>query len=205
MLFPSKFCISAGFSYEPGSRREKSSVAIELHIRKCAWQENEMNAHVEMLEEVTARFRAAHGEPLAGAETILFVEDEAFVRDVTCEVLRSAGYRVLTARNAVEAAREYDRCCGEVTLLLTDVILPGETGRELAGRLRRANPGLKVLLVTGYAEQMGLRDAGPEKCLAKPFSTGMLLRRVRQAIDCGEFRGKENQIEDEVRRACGNE
>lgn len=102
----------------------------------------------EKLEEASGWCRGADEEMLAGAETILFVEDEAFVRDVTCKVLRSAGYRVLTAKNAAEAVRVYDARRGEVELLLTDVILPGETGRVLAGRLRRKDPELKVLLVT---------------------------------------------------------
>lgn len=140
-------------------------------------------------------------DELTGAETILFVEDEAFVREVTCEVLCSAGYRVLTAKSAADAVRAYDQRCGEVDLLLTDVVLPGETGRELAKRLRRQNPRLKVLLVSGYAEQMGLREAGHEECLAKPFSTGALLRKVRQLLDCAEFRTRKEYL---VMPACGN-
>jgi CheY-like chemotaxis protein len=124
-------------------------------------------------------------EALAGAETILLVEDEAFVREVTGEVLRSAGYRVLTAKDAVEATRAWEAHCGAVDLLLADVILPGESGRALAGRLRQENPGLKILLISGYAEQMGRREVGMEECLAKPFSVGVLLRSVRQALDGG--------------------
>jgi DNA-binding NtrC family response regulator len=67
----------------------------------------------------------------------------------------------------------YEERRGEVELLLSDVVLPGETGRALAGRLRRGNPELKVLLVIGYAEQMGMRDTTREECLAKPFSTAV--------------------------------
>jgi len=138
---------------------------------------------------------------LVGAETILLVEDEVFVREVTCEVLRSAGYEVVTAQNAGEALLAYDRRCGAVDLLLTDVVLPGENGRVLAEKLKRENPGLKTLLVTGYADQMGM-DAGEHvECLAKPFSTGVLLGKVRQLLDRAEFQtGKQ----DLVRHACGN-
>lgn len=155
----------------------------------------------EKLEEASGWCRGADEEMLAGAETILLVEDEAFVRDVTCKVLRSAGYRVLTAKNAAEAVRVYDARRGEVELLLTDVILPGETGRVLAGRLRRKDPELKVLLVTGYAEQMGRREAKPEECLAKPFSSAVLLRKVRQLLD---RTGLGIGTEDLVTHACGN-
>jgi len=148
---------------------------------------------VETAEEATACCRGAAEEPLAGAETILFVEDEAFVREVAGEVLRSAGYRVLIAKDAAAAAHTYDLQGGDVDLLLTDVVLPGESGRALAGRLRRANPGLKVLLVTGYAEQMGMQKSGTDgACLAKPFSVAALLRTVRQVLDHGRMpdRGK---------------
>lgn len=137
----------------------------------------------ERFEEATEWSCFAEEVGTAGSETILLVEDEVFVRQVTCEVLQSAGYRVLAAKNAVEALRVYEQCGGEVELLLTDVVLPGETGRALAGRLRRKNPVLKILLVTGYAEQMGLREGNQEECLAKPYSTEVLLRRVRQRLD----------------------
>ncbi len=153
------------------------------------------------MEEESGWSRGVDRETSGAAETILFVEDEAFVREVTCEVLRSAGYRVLTAKNAVEAASIYDRRRGGVELLLTDVILPGENGRALAGRLRRENPELKVLLVTGYAEQMGVREAKREECLAKPFSAEMLLQTVRQLLDGGVVA---MGAESPVRHACGN-
>ena len=103
----------------------------------------------ETLEETIGWRSGTDEEPVAGVETILFVEDEAFVREMTCEVLRSAGYRVLTAKHAIEASQVYDRNRAEIKLLLTDVVLPGETGRTLAARLRRENPDLKVLFVTG--------------------------------------------------------
>ena len=125
----------------------------------------------------------AEKETLGGTETTLLVEDEAFVREVTSQVLRSAGYRVLTAKNAAEAIHVYDQCSNEVDLLLTDVVLPGETGRVLAARFRQNNPALNILLVTGYAEQMGLQDGDQEECLAKPFSSEVLLRRVRRQLD----------------------
>src|SRR3989442_14875992 len=84
-----------------------------------------------------------------GTETILFVEDEEFVQKVTAEVLRSARYEVPMAQSAAEAWRRYDRDPGGVDLLLTDVILSDENGRVLAKQLRRLNPGLRVLFITG--------------------------------------------------------
>jgi CheY-like chemotaxis protein len=138
---------------------------------------------MDRIEEAGGWNCVAEKETLDGAETILFVEDEAFVREVTSQVLRSAGYRVLTAKNAAEAIDVYDQRNNQVELLLTDVVLPGETGRVLAAKLRQANPALNILLVTGYAEQMGLQDGDQEECLAKPFSSEVLLRTVRQQLD----------------------
>lgn len=140
------------------------------------------------------------GTEASAAQTGLLVEDEAFVRGVASEILRSAGYRVLIARDAVEATRAYDAQCEAVDLLLTDVILPGESGRALAARLRRNHPRLKVLLMSGYAEQMERREGETQDCLAKPCSAEVLLRKVKEALD-----GRESQTEEDwVRRACGS-
>jgi two-component system, cell cycle sensor histidine kinase and response regulator CckA len=119
------------------------------------------------------------------AETILLVDDEDFVRKGTGEVLESAGYVVLTAKSAREALEIYDRQRGLVNLLLTDVILPGESGRTLAGLLRCRNPDLKVLFVSGYAEQTLSSNVDGEsaECLPKPFAAQTILSKVRQVLD----------------------
>jgi two-component system, cell cycle sensor histidine kinase and response regulator CckA len=114
-------------------------------------------------------------------ETILFVEDEAFVREVTSEVLRDAGYEVLTAENAREAMRLFEQRSHAIDFLLADLVLPGESGRQLAARLSNEDPGLKVLFVTGYAEHMKMEDG--QECLPKPFTTSALLERVRRILD----------------------
>ena len=123
--------------------------------------------------------------PLRGTETILFVEDQIFVREVTGKILRSAGYSVLMAKSAEEGLRTYDLGSGEIELLVTDVILPGEDGRELARKLRRRDPSLRILLITGYAEQMVKSESKPEfgRWLPKPFSARTLLQRVREVLD----------------------
>jgi two-component system, cell cycle sensor histidine kinase and response regulator CckA len=138
-------------------------------------------------------------------ETILFVEDENFVRDVTGEVLRSAGYRVLAVRNATEALFAYNEYLGEIDLLLSDVILPGESGRSLAKNLKLKNPALAVLLVTGYVEQMARQEAEHAECLAKPFSTEVLLRKIRELLN-GRRAWFEKQRPEKVpvRRVSGN-
>jgi CheY-like chemotaxis protein len=151
-------------------------------------------------QEIKANHVAENGH-VRGWETILFVEDEGFVREAAREVLQSAGYQVLTAKTAAEAARVYEQSCGEVELLLTDVVLPGETGPRLAQRLREKDPALRVLLITGYAEELGLRAENPEELLAKPFSTPVLLKKVRQLLDCSRIPPQKYEA---AGRACDN-
>ena len=120
--------------------------------------------------------------------TILLVEDEAFVRNVTCEVLQAIGYRVMCAKNSAEGSGLHERFSEEIELLITDVVLPGENGHALAERLQRRNPDLKVLLVTGYAEQMKFSGQGYFECLAKPFSSAALVERMQRLLDPTGFR-----------------
>jgi CheY-like chemotaxis protein len=120
-----------------------------------------------------------------GAETILLVEDEEFVRKVTSEVLESAGYRLVSARCAVDALEAQRTCPEPVDLLLADLVLPGKSGHQLAYEFAGLCPHARILLMSGYAEQLALGglSAHGRGCLAKPFSSRTLLRRVRQALD----------------------
>jgi len=117
-------------------------------------------------------------------ETILLVEDEAFVRKVTAEVLESAGYRVVIATSAAEALEAYRSCSWPIDLVLADIVMPGISGRELATELKSLCPRARVLLMSGYAEQLARCESSPYKnCLAKPFSMRSLLSKVREVLD----------------------
>jgi CheY-like chemotaxis protein len=78
------------------------------------------------------------------------VEDETYLREVTCESLESAGYRVLKTRNAAEAINAFRQYKTIVKLLLTDVVLPGQNGRDLANDLRSVCPKLRIIFTSGY-------------------------------------------------------
>ena len=123
------------------------------------------------------------GEPVR--HTILLVEDEEFVRNVTCEVLRFAGYEVLSARNAHEAEGMFAERKESVAALLTDVVLPGRSGGELAQELRAIQPALKVVFISGYPQW---QPASPASLgsgflyLEKPFSADVLMRNIRHAL-----------------------
>lgn len=129
--------------------------------------------------------------------TILLVEDEEFVRNVTRETLRTAGYRVLATGDSATADRRYEEFGTEVDLLLTDMILPGENGAELAAKMRQQNPGLKVLFVTGYPDQIAVLKSAGEQYLLKPFCTEALLKKVSELMERPEM-----EVEESFMRAC---
>jgi CheY-like chemotaxis protein len=118
-------------------------------------------------------------------ETILLAEDEAFVRKATGEALESAGYRVIVAGSAAQALEAHRNCGEPVDLLLSDLVMPGISGHELANQLLVLCPNVRVLLMSGYAEQLALCQLSSydRKYLAKPFSIPVLLRRVREVLD----------------------
>lgn len=118
-------------------------------------------------------------------EMILLVEDEAFVRKVTAEVLEAAGYRLVIAQSGAEALNACRQSARPFDLLLTDVILPGMNGRELADEFEGLCPHAGILLMSGYDGQLAGRQMPlyNTACLAKPFSVSELLGKVREALD----------------------
>jgi CheY-like chemotaxis protein len=136
-----------------------------------------------MMQEIV--IAVAEATQCASTETILLVEDEAFVRQVTAEVLASAGYKLVIARSGAEALEAHRGCAQPVDLVLADVVMPGMSGLELAIEFERLDPRPRVLLMSGYVEQLGFCESYPhrKKYLAKPFSRNTLLSMVREALD----------------------
>lgn len=117
--------------------------------------------------------------------TILLVEDEATVREVTREALEMGGYRVLTADGPAAAAHIARDESTAIDLLLTDVVMPGINGVELARQIRELRPELATLFMTGYAESEILRVAAqsaPQRHIKKPFTVNSLLAGVADAL-----------------------
>jgi len=127
-------------------------------------------------------------QPAAGQGTILLVEDDDVVRRSARRILASSGYRVVEAGSAAEARTALGTLPGPPDLLLTDVMMPGETGASLVEGLRQRYPGLPVLYVSGYPgedlAQLGL-VTGAVELLRKPFSSRELLARVAEVIASG--------------------
>ncbi len=124
-------------------------------------------------------------ETLHGTETVLVVEDEDSLRQLMCEFLGQSGYTVLQAGDATAALAIAGKH-SEIRLLVTDVVLPGRSGRELAEELQKERPDIKVVYVSGYTDDAMLRhgiDDPGVAFLQKPFSRDALLRKVRATLD----------------------
>jgi CheY-like chemotaxis protein len=121
----------------------------------------------------------------SGNDTVLLVEDEALVRKVVSRILERAGYRVLVAASGDEALAMCERIATLIDALVTDVVMPGMGGRELADRVTERFPAVKVLFMTGFTDdeflRRGILDQGRD-ILVKPFSPKDLLRRLRDIL-----------------------
>ena len=124
--------------------------------------------------------------PHPGSETLLLVEDEPEVRSLVQRILKTQGYTVVTAANPDEAlaiAREFK---GKIEMMVTDVVMPGMSGRQLAERLATSRPDMRVLFVSGYTDDAVMQHgivSRPRAFLQKPFTPTALARKVREVLD----------------------
>ncbi len=128
---------------------------------------------------------SAPSQSFAGQETIMLVEDEDAVRELVMDVLEANGYTVLVARHSEEAFKLNGRYKGLIHLLLTDVVMPKMSGRELAERLRSSRPRMKVLYMSGYTDDAVVRHgvlAEGTAFLQKPFTPNALLQKVHEIL-----------------------
>jgi len=128
----------------------------------------------------------AESQPTGGSGTILLVEDEDDVRELAREILAADGFTVLEAASPGEALRVADRHTGVVNLVVTDVVMPEMSGRELAVVLVQRWPATPVLYISGYSQdaiaEHGVLDAGTT-LLAKPFTPDDLRRTVARLLE----------------------
>jgi len=125
-------------------------------------------------------------DSLLGSETVLVTEDEDAVRNLAIRILRRFGYKVLEACDGEDALRLSSEYKDPIDLLLTDVVMPGIDGKELAERMKNQRPGIKVLYMSGYTDSAIIRHGILEEkmnFLQKPFDPKTLARKVREVIE----------------------
>jgi PAS domain S-box-containing protein len=136
-------------------------------------------------EKAAVKPRSA-APPKRGSERLLLVEDEEPVRRITRTALEASGYQVSEAADGEQALDLCHRMGGKIDLLITDVIMPGINGRELADTLKQQYPGLRVLFISGYTDTAAMPDRrlGEDNAfLQKPFTPSSLAKKVRQLLD----------------------
>ena len=139
---------------------------------------------VEVGPGVAAAPRTARSS--SGNETVLLVEDDTGVRTLLARVLRDRGYAVLEACNSEEALRVFEQLGTDIHLVLTDLVMPGMSGLELANQLRRKRPDLKILCMSGYTEDVLVHSGSLSPgmpFLRKPLRPDALAAGVREALD----------------------
>ncbi|HKT08246.1 MAG TPA: response regulator [Gemmatimonadaceae bacterium] len=152
---------------------EGAGTAFTVYLPRAKERESEQDA------------AATPAVATSGHETILFVEDDAAVRALVVRVLESHGYHVLAAGDAKAALAVAAEHTGDIHLLVTDVVMPGWNGRELADKLSESRPGMRVLYLSGYADDALLRRGVTTRhtwLLQKPFDTAALLGKIQEAL-----------------------
>lgn len=121
-------------------------------------------------------------------ETILVVDDAEVIRKMVCAMLEQHGYECLEASDGLEALRTLEG--GPVHLVLTDVLMPGMGGAELASRLSEERPEMRIMFMSGYSDHPVVRhiERTPSIFLPKPFTAGVLMEKIRQVLD-GPWQG----------------
>ncbi len=128
----------------------------------------------------------AGARPMGGGEALLLVEDNDELRGATRDMLAALGYRVATAANGPEALAALEEMGGGIDLVICDVVMPGMSGPQLVERLRARSPEIRVILMSGYTNNVMVRHGileGDYDFLEKPFSADLLAAKVRGALD----------------------
>jgi len=156
-------------------------------VQSEAGQGTTFRIYLPRVEEATppARHLPLPLELNGGSETVLLVEDEGSVRELVRETLETKGYRVLEAENGEAALRITNQHSDPIDILITDVVMPGMSGRELSTRMRTSHPQTKVLYLSGYTEDAIVHEgvlAPGTAFLQKPFTLHALARKVREIL-----------------------
>jgi CheY-like chemotaxis protein len=144
--------------------------------------------YLPQLDETGAKSesRVSQSESLQGSETVLLVEDENSVRELARRILEMYGYVVLEAVGSDETQRICEEHEGRIHLMLTDVVMPGANGRELAQMVAPLQPEMKVLYMSGYTDDAIVQHrvlGADTPFLQKPFTPAGLARKVREVLD----------------------
>jgi len=157
-----------------------------IHVYSEPGHGTTFHIHLPASEKSVVKEKTVSGAILKGTETILLVDDEKMVLEVSKEILESLGYRVFAAGSGQEAIGVYMEKKGRIDLVILDMIMPGMPGGETFDRLREIHPGIAVLLSSGYSvngQAQEILDRGCRGFLQKPFTTEILSKKIRETLN----------------------
>jgi PAS domain S-box-containing protein len=156
-----------------------------IHAVSAPGQGSTFKVYLPGLDRSADPLHAEHKEAPRGMETVLLAEDAHVVRKLTRELLENRGYRVIEAASGEEAVNICSTYSGRIDLVLSDVIMAHMNGHEVAEQVVRIRPGIKVLLMSGYADEITRNQIAKTgfKFIAKPFTSNGLGLKVREALD----------------------
>ncbi len=162
----------------------------QVRVSSAPGRGSTFRVYLPRVDEPSEHAVAAPGRGSAprGSEVVLLAEDDAAVRDAARLVLESHGYTLVVASSGEEGLRAAERFPGPIHLLLTDVVMPGISGRQLSDRLTAVRPSTRTLFMSGYTEDAIMHHGVLEDGLAflqKPFTPHVLLHKVREVLDAG--------------------
>ena len=146
------------------------------------------NIYLPVSEERVMEEKELAEDILKGSETVLLVDDEDMIIDVSREILNALGYKVLSARSGKEAVEIYESNKDSVDLIILDMVMPGMGGGETYDKLKEINPDIKVLLSSGYSingQITGVLERGCKAFIQKPFSIKDFSRKIREVLEDG--------------------
>ena len=168
-------------------KQHRGHIGVETEVGRGTTVRIYLPAQEAREAEEALQEKTVLAPPKGKGEIVLVVEDEERVRESSRRILKSLGYRVLTAGNGREALEIY-RSAERVDLLLTDMVMPGIGGKELIQELRKTHSSLKAVAMTGYTLEKDLRELKEEgrlEVVYKPLDMNTLARVVRRALDGG--------------------
>jgi CheY-like chemotaxis protein len=144
------------------------------------------NIYLPVLDQKIPEEKRLSSEILSGKEIVLLVDDEEIIAEIMEKALTLAGYRVLLARGGEEAIEVYKKNQNDIDLVVLDMIMPGMNGGKVFNRLREINPGVKVILSSGYSidgEASQIMARGCNGFIQKPFGIKELSQKIREVLD----------------------
>jgi nitrogen-specific signal transduction histidine kinase len=144
------------------------------------------NLYLPATDKVISKHRGSHDKLRKGSEVLLLVDDEEMILEIGKDMLEKLGYRIIVAKNGMQALEIYEREQNEIDMVILDMIMPDMSGSETYGRLKKINPAIRTLLSSGYSldgKAQAILNSGCNGFIQKPFNLTNLSQKVRKILD----------------------